>query len=147
MIISQLDLFCSALAVNATAGTALRGDVIDIGPVSRDIGAGQPTYFIVVVTTAFTGGAATVNIQLASDAAAAIATNGSASVHYQTGAIPIANLIAGKAYVVALPQGVTYERYLGVLVTTATATTTAGSISAFLSPDPTGWKAYPDALS
>jgi hypothetical protein len=45
---------------------------------------------------------------------------------------------------VALPLG-TYERYLGVLCVTATTTTTAGTIDAFLTKDPSKWVATANA--
>lgn len=148
MIIDQRTMFCDAEEVQGTAATRLEGSQIDLS-VARDIGNGQTIYLVVVVTTAFTsGGSATVNIQLASDASAAVATDGSATVHWQTGALDYTDLTLGKTFVVPLPlEGVAYERYLGILVVTATATTTAGSISAFLTPDPVGWKAYPEAVS
>lgn len=146
-IIDKLTTFHEG-AISATAGTALVGDVIDL-QFARDIGNGKPLYLNVIFTVAVaSGGAATVNIILASDAQAAIATDGSATVHWQTGAASIANSAKGKTYSVALPlEGNAYERYLGILVTTATATTTAGSIIAFLAPTPIGWQAYPEAAS
>jgi hypothetical protein len=146
MIINTLDLFCDALAVDSAAGTTLEGDVKNL-VTPRDIGAGHPIYLIVLVSAAFTsGGAATVNIKLASDDAAAISTTTS-TIHWQTGALAYTVLTAGKTFVVALPQGLDYEQYLGILVTTAAATTTAGSITAFLSPDPVGWKAFTESVS
>ena len=148
MIIDYRTMFCDAKNVSGTAATRLEGNQIDLVH-PRDIGNGQPIYLIVVVTTAFaSGGAATVNIQLASDNSAAIPTDGSATVHWQTGALNYTALTKGKTFVTALPlEGNAYKRYLGILVVTAAATTTAGAISAFLSPDPVGWKAYPDAVS
>jgi hypothetical protein len=41
-------------------------------------------------------------------------------------------------------EGNAYERYLGILCVTATTTTTAGAINAFLTKDVSKWKAYPD---
>ena len=45
----------------------------------------------------------------------------------------------------ALPMG-TYERYLGVLCTTGTTTTTAGKINAFLTKDVARWIATADGI-
>ena len=58
-------------------------------------------------------------------------------------------LVQGYNLVIPLPAGVglTYERYLGLLVTTGGATTTAGSINAFLTRDPKKWVAYADATN
>ena len=148
MIMDKNTTFCDALAVNSAAGTTLEGDVIDLGAASLNPGAGQPIHLVIQVTEAFTsGGSATVAFVLASDAQAAIATNGAATEHYLTEAIPVASLVVGYKRLVALPQGVDYERYLGVLVTTAAATTTAGSISAFLVLDAQNNRAYPDSVN
>ena len=88
MILDSLLEFADATSVAAAAGTALIGDVIDLQE-ARDIGNGEPIYLVIQCDTSIiTGGAAgTVKFQLASDAAAAIATDGSATVHYDTGTI------------------------------------------------------------
>lgn len=150
MILDERLEFCDAVALNTgAAGTYLLGDVIDLQlAAGGDIGAGQPLYLVIGVdTTATSGGAATANFTLASDAQAAIATDGSATIHATTGPIPVAQLTAGRRYfVIPLPmEGNTYERYLGILQTTAVAAFTAGKINAFITLDPTGSKAYPDA--
>jgi len=154
MILDERSEFADAVSVAATAGTALIGDVIDLGAGSRDLGNGQPLYLVIQTDTEIiTGGAAgTIKFQLASDAAAAIATDGSASVHFDTGTLVTDDAAANDARlnaggliaVVALPQGALYERYLGILCVTATTTTTAGKINAFLTPDVSAWRAYAD---
>ena len=155
MILDERTEFADATSVAAAAGTALIGDVIDT-EVVRDMGQGQPVYLVITCDTSIiTGGVAgTIKFQLASDAQAAIATDGSATVHWDSGTFVTdgddANEIdAGKVVaVVALPmEGKAYERYLGVLAVIATTTVTAGAISAFLTMDPHGWKAYPDAVN
>jgi hypothetical protein len=164
MIIDDLLEFADATSVAASAGTALIGDVIDLGGgtgpdgvttfVPHDLGNGKPMYLVITIgTSIITGGSAgTVKFQLASDAQAAIATNGAATVHwdsgtYATGAAAAAGITAGDKLVIPLPldEFRTYERYLGILCVTATTTTTAGAINAFLTFDPSGWKALPDA--
>lgn len=151
MVIDERLEFCDATALNTgAAGSYLLGDVIDLGAVAGgDIGAGQPLYLVITVDTLPTsGGAATANFTLASDAQAAIATDGSATVHATTGAKPIAQLPAGAKFVLAIPsEGSAYERYVGILQTTAVAAFTAGKINAFISFDPNGSKAYPDAVN
>ena len=152
MILDSLLEFADATSVAAAAGTALIGDVIDLQE-ARDIGNGEPIYLVIQCDTSIiTGGSAgTGKFQLASDAAAAIATDGSATVHYDTGTIVTgaagSGLTAAGATIaaVALPmEGNAYERYLGILCVTATTTTTAGAINAFLTKDVSKWKAYPD---
>ena len=148
MILDNRNEFCDATSIAASAGTALVGDVIDLGANVHDIGTGEDLYAVVLVSTAVeSAGAATVQFKLASDAQAAIATDGTATIHAETAAIGKASLVAGsKAFAVKLPQG-TYERYLGVLVTTAVATTSAGAINAFLTKDVSSLYAYPDAVN
>lgn len=138
--------FCDATALNTgAAGTYLVGDVIDL-TTARDIGAGEPIYLVISVDTAVTsGGAATVQFKLASDATASIATDGTATEHYASAAIAKATLVAGYQIVVAVPpEDPDFERYLGILQVTGVAALTAGKINAFLTHDPHVYKAYSD---
>lgn len=157
MILDERTEFADAVSVAAAAGTALIGDQIDL-KTARDIGNGEPIYLVITTATEIiTGGSAgTVKFQLVSDAQAAIAVDGSATVHFDTGtfvtddaAVNSAQLNAGGVIAcVALPlEGPVYERYLGILCITATTTTTAGAINAFLTLDPVKWKAQPDAVN
>lgn len=148
--------FADAASVAAAAGIALIGDVIDL-QVARDIGNGQATFLVITVDTEIiTGGSAgTIQFILASDAQAAIAVDGSATVHWASAAFVTDDAAANDALmnagsiiaVVPLPlQGVVYERYLGILAVIATTTVTAGKINAFITLDPpTVWKSYADA--
>lgn len=145
MILDKRTEFCDATALNTgAAGTYLIGDQIDLG-VARDIGIGEQLYLVITVDTQPTsGGAATAQFTLASDDTANIATNGTASVHFQTKAFSIAEMTPGAVLAaVALPiEGVAYERFLGILQTTGTAAFTGGKINAFLTPDVAKWKSY-----
>lgn len=151
MILDEYGEFCDATALN-TGGAAsyLIGDVIDLGAVTgnRNIGEGEDVYLVIQVdTTATSGGAATGAFHLASDAQAAIAVDGSASYHFSTSAIPVATLVAGyEIACVRLPSG-SYERYLGILQTTAVAAFTAGKVNAFLTKSPNKYRSYPDATN
>ena len=153
MIMDERLEFAGAVSVAASAGTALIGDVIDLGATHRAIGSGEPIYLVITTDTEIiTGGSAgTVKFQLVSDAQAAIATDGSATVHFDTGTFVTDDSAANDAQLnaggvianVALPtEGHTYERYLGILCVTATTATTAGKINAFLTPDPHAWRTY-----
>lgn len=156
MILDERLEFADAVSVAAAAGTALIGDVIDLG-VARDIGAGHPLWLVITCDTEIitAGAAGTLQFLLASDAQAAIAVDGSASVHFATAALVTDDAAANAAVFnaggviacIPLPQeGVVYERYLGILAVTATTTTTAGKINAFLTPDPAPTlKSYADA--
>jgi subtilisin family serine protease len=157
MILDERLEFADATSVAAAAGTALIGDVIDL-QVARDIGNGHPVYLVITTATEIitAGAAGTLKFQLVSDAQAAIAVDGSATVHLDTGNFVTDDAAAnspqlnagGVICCIALPlQGPVYERYLGILAITATTTTTAGAINAFLTLDPIGWKAYADATN
>jgi hypothetical protein len=145
MILDKRNEFCDAVALNTgAAGTYLVGDQIDLG-VARDMGNGEPMYLVITVDTLPTSaGAATAQFQLASDASASIATNGTATVHLETKAFAISEMAAGTMLAaIALPlEGVAYERYLGILQITGTAAFTAGKINAFLTHDVAKWKSY-----
>jgi hypothetical protein len=157
MIMDERTEFADAVSVAAAAGTALIGDVIPLSNL-RDIGAGKPPIYLVITTDTeiITGGAAgTIKFQLVSDAQAAIATDGTATVHYDTGTFVTDDAAANDAQLnaggviacVPLPmEGKVYEAFLGILCVIGTTTVTAGKINAFLTLDPRRWKAYPDAL-
>ena len=147
MILDERNEFADATALS-TSGTGLQlvGDVIDTG--GDGINDVESLYLLVTVDTAVTsGGAATVEFQLVSDAQAAIAVDGSATVHYKSAAIPKASLTAGATAVeVAIPKG-QYERYVGIVANVGTAALTAGKVNAFLTPNVNTWKAFADAVN
>jgi len=153
MILDSRVEFADAVSVAAAAGTALIGNVIDLGATHRDIGAGKSVYLIITTDTEIitAGAAGTLKFQLVSDAQAAIATDGTATIHIDTGTFVTDDAAANDSQLnaggiiacIALPsEGKVYERYLGILAVTGTTTTTAGKINAFLTEDPTGWAAY-----
>lgn len=147
-IMDSTALFARSLALS-TGGTGLAfiGDVMDLTK-ARDIGNGRPLFLVITVDTAVTSaGAATVQFSLVSDGQAAIAADGSATVHYTGPAIPKATLVAGFVVaVVPLPmQNPAYEQFLGILQNVGTAALTAGKINAYLTFDPPAWKAYPNS--
>jgi len=161
MILDERLEFADDASVAAGAGTALIGDVIDLEQ-ARDIGAGQPVYLCIRTggTEIITGGSAgTLQFKLVTDAAAGISTDGTATEHILTDTLVTdgtdanaAEFKVGKTiFFGAIPgEGVPYERYLGILAVTATTTTTAGTINAFLTLDPSNSstnKAYPDATN
>lgn len=155
MILDERNEFADATSVAGSAGTALIGDVIDLGGTSQDIGLGEDLYLVIqTATEVITGGSAgTIQFFLASDAQAAIATDGSATIHASSASLVTDDAAANSAALnaggtilaVRLPAG-TYERYLGILATIGTTTVTAGAINAFLTKDFAKWIALPDAL-
>lgn len=158
MIFDARNEFADAVSVAAAAGTALIGNVIDLGAVHRDIGAGQDVYLVITTDTEIiTGGVAgTVKFQLVSDAQAAIATDGSATVHIDTGTFVTGAANAndnqlnagGVIFLGRIPnEGKVYEEFLGILCITATTTTTAGKINAFLTLDPSSHLLYKEGTN
>lgn len=153
MIVDKMLEIADATSVAAEAGTALIGSQIDLGEIGRDIGNGQQPYLVITVDTSIiTGGnAGTVRFVLASDSTAAIAVDGSATEHWTSNDFvtdddALNALDAGAVICVPLPLHLpAYERFLGLLCVTATTTTTAGAISAYITMDPKGYKAYPDS--
>lgn len=148
MILDERTEFCDATALNTGgAGSYLLGDVIDL-QVARDIGQGEPVFWVVQIDTLPVSATGTVAFSLCSDAQAAIAVDGTQTVHATTGAKLAAALPAGTTMVIALPsESPAYERYLGVVQTTAVAAFSAGKINSFLTLDARGWKAYADAAN
>lgn len=151
MILDERNEFADATLLNTgAAGSYLVGDVIDLDPasispnVTQDMVGSELFLVIQVATLPTSGGSATAAFSLASDAQAAIAVDGSQTEHFRTRAFTIAQMAAGQILAcVKLPSG-NYERYLGVIQTTAVAAFTGGAINAFLTADPAIWKAYAD---
>lgn len=153
MIMDDFLEFADAVSVVAATGTTLLGDVIDLSAVQRDVGLGNDTYLVITTDTEVitAGTAGTIRFQLVSDAQAAIATDGSATVHWDSGNLVTDDALAndprlnagGIIACVGLPaEGAAYERYLGVLVTVGTTATTAGKVNAFLTLDQFSRKVY-----
>lgn len=147
MIMDSNLVFLQDTAVDNVAATVLEGDVIDLDSIGRRLFSNYNLKWVIEVTDDFTSaGAPTVGFALASDAAAAIAVDGTATVHVATDIYLKALLVVGFKIIVPLPAGApSMERYLGMHVITATATTTAGSISSYLVMDAQDWTSYPDA--
>ena len=147
MILDESTLFANSKALSGLSlGTSLFGNVIDLSwpflTSGHSIGQVPLWLTISVPIAAASGGLATAQFALVSDSAAAIATDGSATLHWQGGAIPVAAMAAGyQAVSIMLPPG-PYERYLGLLITVGTAVFTAGKIDAALTPASHDWKAY-----
>jgi hypothetical protein len=156
MIIDSYNEFADAVSVAAAAGTALIGDVIPLGSINSDIGVPGNIYLVIEVDTEIitAGAAGTIQFFLASDAQAAIATDGSATIHLSSSSLVTDDAAAnssdlnagGKIICAKLPMG-TYEKYLGILCTVGTTTVTAGKINAFLTDNPPAQVYYPDAVN
>lgn len=149
MIFDRLAEFCDGTTVPVATGTKALGTNLDLGAAVKDIGQGQVVYLVVTVDTAFTsGGSATVQFQLVSDGQDPPAADGTETIHIETQDFTVATLVQGYTIVHPLPMGdLDYERYIGIQAIVATAALTAGKINAFLTCDPTGWRAYPEGTN
>jgi hypothetical protein len=156
LIVDTFNEFGDNKALNTgAAGSYLVGNVIDTlpnaagagGNITSGLGVGRDLWLVIqVTTTATSGGSATAQWSLCSDAQAAIAVDGSQTTHFSTAAIAVATLVAGyRVCCIRLPAG-TYERYVGIVQTTAVAAFTAGKVDMFLTDTPNLWTAYNDAV-
>lgn len=146
-IMDSRTLFGEDFDLDQEAGTYLLTNQIDLGIAGRDPGNGQPVYLNVVVTETFTDGgdSATLQLRLASDDSASIHATTSTG-HLLTAPMLKALLVAGNRFSFPIPvEGLAYERFLGLQAIVGTAGFDAGMITAWLSLDPIGWKAHPDA--
>lgn len=145
-IMDSRTLFAENFDLDQETGTYLFTNQIDLGAAGRDPGNGQPVYLNVVVEETFTDGgdSATLQLRLASDDSASIHASTSTG-HLLTAPMLKALLVAGNKFSFPIPvQGLEYERYLGLQAIVATAGFDAGELTAWLSLDPIGWKAYPE---
>lgn len=148
MIIDKLTEFGDAAACFVNIGTAVVGDVIDLGasPTLKNIGGGEPIYLVIQIDTTIVGAGSSSEFKLVSDSTSDLAT--SPTTHFSSGALPVATTVGGYLVcAVPLPSSQTYERYLGVTVTSSAFNTTAGKANAFLTLTPPAWVALPDALA
>lgn len=142
-IMDAENLFSEAQAVFGNGTTVVSTDKIDLDH-ARDIGAGEPGYVEITVTTAFAGGTSA-NFQLVVADDAAITTN--VTVLAQTGAKPVAELVAARRYTLTIPEisvPPLGRRYLAVQTVNA-GNNSAGAITAAYTRNPSSAhaKLYP----
>lgn len=110
-----------------TTATAVSTNTIDLGT-ARDIGEGESLFMVFTVVEAFNT-LTSLAMNVITDDNAALS---SGTVIASTGAVVLANLTAGKQYVVRLPAQIASlgERYLGASYTVTGTNPTQGSILA-----------------
>lgn len=147
MILDKRIEFADAVALNlGVAGSYQVGDVYDLG-VARDIGNGGDIYLIVnVQTTATSGGAATLQMNLITANNASLT---SPTILLSSPVFALASLVAGATvWIIRMPvEVVLYQRYIGIQQVTGVAAFTAGKIDAFGVLDASKWKALADAIN
>lgn len=119
--------------LSQVVGTYNSESIVDLGT-ARDIGEGEPLYIVFTVTEAFVGAGATVAINCVVSAATALTTPTTVG---SIAATAVASLTLGTQFVVRINPLVASLglRYLGVIYTIATATTTAGAMTAYVVKD------------
>lgn len=130
MILDTQETFSAAQSVAAAAGDIVSTNVYDTGA-AADSGAGEPFYIYAKLNAAVTsGGAATLQVVLQDSADNATF----ADVQTLTPALALAALTANKELCRArIPVGI--RRYLRLVYRIGTATTTAGTASAYIVMD------------
>ena len=123
--------------LSQVVGNYISENIVDTGNatnIARDMGEGEDLYIVFTVTEAFVGVGATVAINCVVSAATALTTPTTVGSVAATG---VASLTLGAQFVVRINPLVASLglRYLGVIYTIATATTTAGAMSAYVVKD------------
>lgn len=160
MILDTLTSFLYDTDISAsTGGPTTVGDQVDLFGLGleeaavgkqRDIGIhGHPIYYRVAVgTTAFDGASdsSAVTFALVTADSADLTSNPETVDTFTVSAdAAAANYPAGaKLREIVLPS-FDYKRYLGIRRTVATQNLSAGTVTAVLTLDPKGWKAYEQA--
>ena len=151
MIVDTRGLFGQVTPLPTGAlGRSNLGDNIDLdGPAVSPNTVRTVTQGLVVVQVVeaiTSGGAATVQFHLVSDGTNTIATDGSASEHFSSGALPVAELGVGRRVYLTMP-GHAVERFLAMQCTVAGATLTGGRVAMFLPESASAWTPYADNVS
>lgn len=134
MIFSRQQLFSNDQAVTATAASE---NVIDLGapetvlgapyPLNRDIGRGNPIPLLIQVCVAF---ATLTSLTVTVESSDTEAFGGQVDTLISTGAIPVAQLIAGYQFRLDfVPKGAAH-RYIRLKYTVGGSNATAGQITA-----------------
>ena len=106
----------------------------------------RPMFVRCIVTTAFTagGGFTSLDIGVKTDSTTNLDTSETIAA---TRNILLASLTLGAEFVLALPVGQTYERYLGIEYVANGAAPGAGAITAVLVPSVDSRQNFPDGSS
>ena len=131
MILDTMARFSNAQAVNAGAGDVVSTDIYDTGS-AADVGIGEELFLQINVNAAITGAGASVQFVLQTDDNSGFS---SAKEFPLTAAIAVASLTIGsRQYLGRLP--VNLERYLRLVYRISGASTTAGTVTSFLTKNP-----------
>jgi len=147
MLIDKQTQLSDAQAVTSTGSTAST-NVIDLG-VARDIAGGvvEALKLLIQVNTTFTsGGSATLQVQFQTAPDNGSGAPGAWVTLAQSDAIPVAALVQGYRFLPGELPGPT-QRFVRLNYVVATATMTAGALSAAVVPSLDVAPAYPRAYA
>lgn len=137
MILESVSNF--ALPLGST-GAFFSTDVAEVDPVVQSIEGEGLSFGVQISDDVTSDGAASVEFVLASDSTGNIPTDGSAARHFSTGPIPVASLVRGAEFGVALSPG-PFEKYIGLFCRVTGAALTGGRFNASITPSPASWTA------
>lgn len=125
------------IGANTASSTEASTDVLNFTQADLEMGAGEPLWLNVKMGTEalLSTGAATLTVALCRDTDGTI--DSSSTVIYQTPAIAKASLTAGAWILrMPLPYNIDEDAYVGLLYTVGTATTSAGTVDAWIDHGP-----------
>lgn len=148
MLIDSSFEFADNVSAAAAAGSAVVGSTKTLDVTGRALGTSRNLYLVIIVSVAFaSAGAATVQFQFKTDGVTPLVP-ATSTLHVASEVFAYTALTKGKRIILPIPSGIPLsELYAAVVAVTGTATTTAGSINAFITMDPEEWIAYPDAVN
>ena len=133
MYVDKQCLLADGMDCSQVAGDYYADYCYNIGA-TDDIGRGQPLYVVICCDTAFTsGGSATVKFSIVDEADTTIDSSSVEIVSTDT--LAYTRLTEGKVIVIPVPANLITQQYIGLRVDIGTATTTAGTITAFIAHD------------
>lgn len=123
----------------ALTATAASTDVVDLGSASRNVGAGDPIWLVVLARVALAGTSPTLAVAIQTDDNSAFSSAATLETSQTYTALPVGSMIV-------LPMPFTNERYVRANYTLGGTTPTATVDAFFTNQDPTSWIAAPDAI-
>lgn len=144
MILDKRTTLADNVALNTgAAGVYNVGDQYDTQMIASDVGEGQSLFVVIDLGTAATsGGSATAQFQIASDAQVPLAIDGSQTIHAVSPSLAVAAMTANRRLLaISLPKG-TYERYIGLQQITGVAAFTGGTVKCYMTFDVNAFRAY-----
>ena len=135
MYVDKQCLLSDSQDLSQDAGNFYSTYTYNLGSTTGDPGSGNPLYVVICVDAAFTSaGSATVKFVVIDEADTTL--DDSSVEIIATRAIAYTTLTAGKVIVIPIPAGLITQQYIGLKYVIGTATTTAGTVTAFVALQP-----------